>query len=272
MSDIKKARERINQADAIMITAGAGMGVDSGLPDFRGIEGFWRAYPRIKDLGLSFEEIANPKWFLQDPPLAWAFYGHRLNLYRHTIPHSGFTKLRTLVEKKETYFIFTSNVDGQFQKAGFDPNRIVEVHGSIHHLQCSKNCTPKIYNAPDEAIMIDEKTFRAKEPLPSCPACGAIARPNIMMFTDYNFNPKRTDIQSNRLQHFIDRITQEKKKLVILEFGAGEAIPTVRLFGEHLSRIADATLIRVNPREYHAPANALSLPMKAKEAIALLCD
>ena len=73
-SRIKKAREIIEEADAIMIAAGAGMGVDSGLPDFRGKEGFWRAYPIAKKLGLSFQDLANPYWFKKDPYLAWAFY------------------------------------------------------------------------------------------------------------------------------------------------------------------------------------------------------
>ena len=131
---IEKAREAIKEADAVLITAGAGMGVDS-LPDFRGDEGFWKAYPAIKNLKLSFHQMANPIWFTTNPPLAWGFYGHRLNLYRKTTPHSGFSLLLDLVkEKKNNYFIFTSNVDGQFQKAGFSEKKIVEVHGSIHHL------------------------------------------------------------------------------------------------------------------------------------------
>jgi NAD-dependent SIR2 family protein deacetylase len=49
------------------------MGVDSGLPDFRGAQGFWRAYPAIAKLGLSFEGMANPAWFKKNPHLAWAF-------------------------------------------------------------------------------------------------------------------------------------------------------------------------------------------------------
>lgn len=57
----------------MLITAGAGMGVDSGLPDFRGSEGFWKAYPVVANLGLSFEELANPALFKQKPHLAWAF-------------------------------------------------------------------------------------------------------------------------------------------------------------------------------------------------------
>jgi NAD-dependent SIR2 family protein deacetylase len=267
MNELEKAKKIVAEADALLITAGAGMGVDSGLPDFRGIEGFWRAYPVIKDLGLRFEEMANPKWFAQEPTLAWAFYGHRLNLYRKTIPHAGFSKLLEIAKRKEAYFVFTSNVDGQFQKAGFDANRIVEVHGSIQHFQCLNNCNGTIWDADEDTIMIDEKTFRAKEPLPHCPHCNALARPNILMFGDYEWLSYRTDIQSNRLQHFLDTIMIEKKSLAILEFGAGEAIPTVRVFSEQLAKTPNATLIRVNPRDFKVPNGNISLALGAKEMI-----
>ena len=56
-SDISLAAAAIRSADALLITAGAGMGVDSGLPDFRGNEGFWKAYPVVARLGLSFEDM-----------------------------------------------------------------------------------------------------------------------------------------------------------------------------------------------------------------------
>jgi len=78
--NIKKAKEVIEKADALLITAGAGIGVDSGLPDFRGKEGFWRAYPIAKKLGLSFAELANPRWFKENPELAWAFYTKFINI------------------------------------------------------------------------------------------------------------------------------------------------------------------------------------------------
>jgi NAD-dependent SIR2 family protein deacetylase len=82
--DFKPATEAIKNADALFITAGAGMGVDSGLPDFRGNEGFWKAYPAVAKLGLRFSAMANPRWFQTDPHLAWAFYGRRRQLYRNT--------------------------------------------------------------------------------------------------------------------------------------------------------------------------------------------
>jgi NAD-dependent SIR2 family protein deacetylase len=115
------------------------MGVDSGLPDFRGPEGFWRAYPPYRPLGLRFEELADPAHFDDDPELAWGFYGHRLALYRATVPHAGFGVLRRWAERVPTR-VFTSNVDGAFQAAGFAPADVTECHGAIGTLQCSRPC------------------------------------------------------------------------------------------------------------------------------------
>jgi NAD-dependent SIR2 family protein deacetylase len=265
---MRKAGEILRDADAVLITAGAGMGVDSGLPDFRGVEGFWRAYPVIKDLGYSFEEMANPRWFQEEPTLAWAFYGHRYMLYKETEPHAGFNHLLTYAQKKRgKYFVFTSNVDGQFQKAGYDQNRIVEVHGSIHHLQCSVPCSHKITPAHNLHFEIDEKRFRTISPLPKCPDCGAVMRPNILMFGDWNWIPDRTDMQSLALQRWLDEMAQKRYKIAILEFGAGKAIPTVRIFSEQIASTYDAGLIRINPRDYEVPNGGIGISAGAKEAI-----
>lgn len=115
---LERIRTLIESADGVLITAGAGMGVDSGLPDFRGNEGMWRHYPALAKLRMGFSSIANPQAFRKTPELAWGFYGHRLQMYRQTQPHAGFTLLKQLAERRvHGYFVFTSNVDGQFQKA-----------------------------------------------------------------------------------------------------------------------------------------------------------
>ncbi len=246
---IQKAKILLEQADALFITAGAGMGVDSGLPDFRGVEGFWNAYPKARELGLRFEEMANPEWFERDPYLAWAFYGHRLHLYRDTVPHEGFSKLLKLSNsKKYESFVFTSNVDGQFQKAGFGEDQVMECHGSIHHLQCIDDCQKKIWSAKDTVVKIGDG-FRAADPLPHCPDCGRVARPNILMFGDYGWNYSRTDTQRDRLVQWMDRVEEEGASLAIIEMGAGTAVPTVRNTSEQIAQRFGVPLIRINPRE-----------------------
>jgi NAD-dependent SIR2 family protein deacetylase len=250
--NLELAKQKIEEADAILITAGAGMGVDSGLPDFRGDEGFWRAYPVIKDLGYSFVDMANPEWFETQPELAWAFYGHRLNLYRETVPHKGFAMLKALVEAKEDYFIFTSNVDGQFQKAGFPEAKIYECHGSIHHMQCTQ-CSTEIYSADEVEVEIDMKVFEAKN-IPRCPACNEVARPNILMFGDWNWDSSRSDAQSVRFERFKQRVRHNNHKIAIIEIGAGTHIPTVRHQSEYTASELNGFVVRINPRDYQIEA------------------
>ena len=96
-----------------------------------------RAYPLFKDKGLKHDEVCTPRWFEEDPEFAWGFFGHQINLYTETEPHKGFQILkRWALAKEQGHFVYTSNVDGHFQRAGFSKNNIVEYHGSLHFLQC----------------------------------------------------------------------------------------------------------------------------------------
>jgi NAD-dependent SIR2 family protein deacetylase len=243
---LARAASLLRDADGLLIGAGAGIGVDSGLPDFRGDHGFWRAYPPLAKRGIRFVEIANPRSFALHPELAWGFYGHRLALYRATIPHEGFAILRELGARlPQGAFVFTSNVDGQFQRAGFAEDRLVECHGSIHHLQCVLPCSGEIWPAdavqPLMAPMIDPGDRLMRPPLPSCPHCGALARPNVLMFNDGNWLGARTEAQYARLEAWLARV----RRPVVIEIGAGTDVPSVRRTCESLG----APLIRINPRE-----------------------
>ncbi|MGU7782490.1 SIR2 family NAD-dependent protein deacylase [Burkholderia sp. PU8-34] len=242
---VTAAIDALSRADALLVTAGAGMGVDSGLPDFRGTDGFWRAYPALRHERFEFHEIASPQAFRARAPLAWGFYGHRLALYRSTIPHAGFAILRRWIDAMPNGgFVLTSNVDGQFQKAGFDPARIVEIHGSIHALQCLRPCTEHTWTADAIVPVVDEATCRLVGDMPACPHCGGIARPNILMFGDAGWIGAHYDAQQRALEDWL----AGAGRVVVVEVGAGTAIPTVRLLSERIG----ADVIRINAREAHA--------------------
>lgn len=257
---LQQAADLIGSADALMITAGAGMGVDSGLPDFRGNEGMWQAYPALGRARIDFTEIANPQAFADDPQLAWGFYGHRLKLYRDTVPHAGFALLQQWASTMSYgAFVFTSNVDGQFQRAGFHPDRLIECHGSIHHLQCSSGCDD-IWPADAFTPTIDAQHCRLLSPLPRCPHCGALARPNILMFDDWHWLEQRTEAQQRRYRQW----RSQSKQPVIIEIGAGTAIPSVRHFGEQ----QPVPLIRINKREAAVRrADDIAIPLGGLEAL-----
>ena len=271
-ADLRRAAEALDAADALVIGAGAGMGVDSGLPDFRGAEGFWKAYPPYAQLGLNFYELANPRWFRHDPLLAWGFYGHRLNLYRAARPHAGFAILRRWGEAMaHGARVVTSNVDGQFQRAGFDPDHIVEVHGAIDWMQCTGDCGIRTFPADPYEVVVDEATMRAATPLPRCPACGALARPNILMFGDFDWNGDRTDAQERRFALWATSFPRDPAvRLVVVECGAGMAVPSVRNACESLARRFDGTLIRINLREPEVPRGQIGLPSGALAALAAI--
>jgi NAD-dependent SIR2 family protein deacetylase len=250
---VDTAARLVGEADALLVCAGAGMGVDSGLPDFRGDAGFWKAYPPYARLGLSFVDVADPAHFDADPELAWGFYGHRLGLYRATVPHAGFGILRSWGERlPHGVQVFTSNVDGQFQRAGF--GGVVEAHGSIHHLQCLRPCLKDVWPADDVEVSVDEDTMRAIPPLPRCRHCGGLARPNILMFGDWFWIGEPAGVQEGKLADWLTMLARAKAHLTVVELGAGTDLRTVRMRAERTAatmagsgRRSGGALIRINP-------------------------
>ncbi len=260
----KSAAEVLKEAKALVVTAGAGMGVDSGLPDFRGDKGFWNAYPMYERLGINFVEAANPLHFAMDPAFGWGFYGHRANLYRDASPHAGFQILLGWASRYNLdYFVATSNVDGHFQRAGFAEDRVYEVHGSILYMQCLTPCSDAIWEN-DEIVEVDLDSMRAKN-IPRCPHCSAVARPNILMFGDFSWLSERSDRQSYRFNHFLYEHRDEN--LVVVEIGAGTGVPTIRRMSEHIGDQRHVTVIRINLRESHIRQPHISIACAGLEAL-----
>jgi NAD-dependent SIR2 family protein deacetylase len=266
--DMRSVAKYIQQSDSLIITAGAGIGVDSGLPDFRGNEGFWQAYPALGNKLLEFSKIATPRMFTMDISNAWGFYGHRLNLYREIQPHFGFNILKRWCDSMpKGYWIFTSNVDGQFQKAGFSENQVVERHGSIHHLQCTEPCSESVWSAEPFIPNINTQQCLLSNDAPNCKNCGAPARPNILMFNDDEWLTTRYELQLERRNSWLSDI----KKPTIIELGAGKKIPTVRIFSEEMAQKYNAPLIRINLIDADVShLNGIGLKMGALDALQLI--
>jgi hypothetical protein len=104
-------------------------------------------------------------------------------------------------------------------------------------------------------------------PLPACPRCGALARPNVLMFNDGSWLDARTAAQYGRFEAWL----RQAQRLVVIELGAGTDVPSVRRMGESLG----APLIRINPREPEVPlprdvgiaAGALDALRRLREAL-----
>lgn len=260
----ERVAKELKTADALLIGAGAGMGVDSGLPDFRGIDGLWKKVSPMQGQLLA-----------DDPASSWGFFAHCLELFRTNSPHPGFAILKSWTEKYfPDYFIFTTNIDRHFQESGFPEERILEEHGSIYHHQCiaGLRCSAAIWPVPagfNESLTFDRETLKLTSPMPTCPNCGDLARPNVLLFGDRGWVPQRTVAQEEKYYGWVLEKKQKKQKIVALEFGAGTAVPTVRVECQKVGH----TLIRINPhqflvvRDHREEKKAISLPLGALDAV-----
>lgn len=225
---IEKITNAIRNADGIVILAGAGMGVDAGIPDFRGNSGLWTAEKE------NFIKFATADSFFIRPLEAWNFYITRLINYSKLEPHRGYHDLRKL---DKDMFVVTSNVDGHFERSGWDVDRLYEIHGNLKWIQCSRHCCDDMQPMPQFSAALS-----SLDDAPNCPHCGAISRPVVMMFEDAWFVATHAIEQSRRYMKW----AENKRNIVGIEIGAGTAVPSIRMFGEQQT----SALIRINPHDH----------------------
>ena len=265
--EIVRAAQAVSRADCVLIMVGAGMGVDSGLPDFRGNGGMYAQDGPFLSSGLDLLDIATTKALTERPRLAWGFQMRMFEMFRDAEPHAGHEVLLEWTRARP-YFVYTSNVDGQFQKAGFDPRRIVECHGSVHWLQSHmpENQEGEVWPIGDLSLEVDPETGEALGELPVCPRTGKLARLNVLMFGDFEWLITRTFEQEMAYEAWLERISS--MRCVIVEAGAGVQIPSVHDQSEKLLRtLDDATLIRINPERLRSPEGTIYVQMGAAEAL-----
>jgi NAD-dependent SIR2 family protein deacetylase len=220
-----------HSADGILILAGAGMSVDSGLPDFRGSNGMWT---KAKE---DFISLATARGFDDDPLASWNFYISRMLAYGHTKPHAGYTRLLDAVNQHgKDYFVVTSNVDGHFHMAGYDPARIYEIHGDLRHAQCKQPCTRQLQPMPRFTA-----TLSSIDEIPRCARCQQSLRPNVLMFSDPSMVWTNIDLGEDRFRRWME----PRMSVLGIEIGAGTVIPSIRYIAEERT----STLIRINPYE-----------------------
>jgi NAD-dependent SIR2 family protein deacetylase len=289
MKNIKECKEYINHYDSLLIVAGAGLGIDSGLPDYRGPQGLWNTWHPARHLNMTYENLSTHELFLENPALAWGFHTFLTKIYYELDPHQGYFDLLNICKHKfnDNYFVLTSNVDSQFLKSGFDENKLYEVHGTKRLWQCTnKNCNkmhyPWLMNI-DDLPRVDDKTLTAMKPFPKCKYCDSMARPNVSFFGDYFFNEKICKKQSLKLFDWLEK--NKGRKLLIMELGCGVSKHSVRfmLKDNQYSMMSNewklpksflanhnTKLIRINPDDEDDCEGVIKINFGAKKALRLL--
>lgn len=268
--DIINAKVLLEKADAILIISGAGMSVDSGIPTYRGKNGLWEKTIKIYDEIYSYNEISSLAMWKKNPDLVWGFKSNFYKTINEKEPHQGYYDLLTgLQNKNYDYFIATSNVDGYFHRAGFDSEKIYEVHGTIENIQCTKKwCNERhgVYKTKSYPHYIppcfEYAPFIACY-LPNCTSCNNILRPNISLFGDDEFYGVPYEHQRRRLNTWLKDIERKKNKLIILEIGCGINPHSLRMCngkmmsGEWKMPIIENNIgtIRINPDDIQEDDN-----------------
>ena len=242
---IQLAAGFIRKAKKIVILAGSGMSADSGLSTFRDKSGYW------KNTSIDHFKMASHTTFLNDAVVSWNFYADRVSSYRAAKPHLGYEILHGWCKRMRVgnCFVFTSNVDQLFLKAGFADQQIFHCHGILDFMYCSDNrCQSRqtgLNHISEEQLLEIQNGA-----LPTC-SCGQIMRPHVMMFGDQSFHHSANDQAIERWNTFLQSI-KRTDNLVVLEIGAGSTVTTVEDVTWQLSKIASA-VIQINPNKLAPP-------------------
>lgn len=244
---IREAREKLAAADAVVIGAGAGLSAAAGL-DYSGPE-FKREFADyIAKYG--FPDLYSSSFY--DFPTEeerWARWARHID-YARFRPGAFplYSELFNLVKDKN-YFVITTNVDAQFRKAGFNPERIFEVQGDYGLMQCAVGCHPKTYSdkeTVEEILKHSHDLTVDSEYVPICPVCGGNmdvhVRKNQYFVQDEQWNKAATSYEQFMTKY------ADKGRVVLLELGVGYNTPAIIRypFEQIAYRNPNATLIRLN--------------------------
>jgi NAD-dependent deacetylase len=189
IDDAVLARVRAAGAGPVVVLTGAGISAESGIPTFRGKEGYWTVGAREYHP----QELATNAAFTQMPWEVWAWYLYRRGVCRRAEPNAAH---RALVELAgalgERMTLVTQNVDGLHRRAGSPPERTYEIHGNIDRMRCARECTTKTFAVPDAAPLLGkgEVVDDAARAVLVCPRCGKPARPHVLWFDEMYDEPR----------------------------------------------------------------------------------
>jgi len=237
MTDIERAVELLTPVRKLVVTTGAGMSKESGIPTFRDApSALWANY--------NPEDLATPEGFRRDPALVWNWYVERRKMIGEAAPHPGHFAVAELEPMFGEFLVVTQNIDDLHRKAG--SKNIVEVHGNIFRYKCFDNDHPV------------EKLPATKEVPPRC-HCGSMIRPDVVWFGEM------------LAQEDLDRAFAALSacEAVLVVGTSGIVYPAAGF--PHAAKNLGATVVEVNPEETPITAVAdVFVKAQAGEALPLL--
>jgi NAD-dependent deacetylase len=162
----------------VLVITGAGASAESGIPTFRGKDGYWRNLDPLK--------LATPEAFARDPELVWQWYRERRQRIRDAQPNAAHEAIAKLAQCADEFLLVTQNVDDLHERAGLAKVQMVQIHGDIFVTKCSR-CG---FNRHDYPRLIaaatcgpaSEQVEGQQNGVPKCTKCDALMRPGVIWF------------------------------------------------------------------------------------------
>jgi NAD-dependent deacetylase len=230
-----KRLERIRGKVAVL--TGAGISAESGIPTFRGPEGYWT----VGSTEYRPEQMATEAMFALDPWEVWSWYLYRRTVCRHAEPNAGHLAVARMEELLGDRFrLITQNVDGLHLRAGSSNERTFQIHGNLHFMRCKASCSQDLYPVPTamEDKGRNQPLSEYEKTLLVCPACGGMTRPHVLWFDEF-YN-----------EHFYaadSAIQWASRSDLLLVVGTAGATNLPMQIGRLVSQNPEALLIDVNP-------------------------
>lgn len=243
---LEAACASLEKAQAILIGAGAGLSAAAGSPYSGPV--FEREFADyIARYG--FTDLYSSSFYpFPTPGEYWARWARHIDLIRLRTPALPLYHTLLRLVSGRTWFVITTNVDGQFLKAGFDPERLFMVQGDYGLMQCARGCHPQVY--PDgeavKGMLAATRDFSVPaEALPRCPVCAGPMDVHVRKDRFFVEDPA-WEAAAARYEDFLERWGRDR--LVLLELGVGFNTPGIirHPFEKIAARNPQATLIRLN--------------------------
>jgi NAD-dependent protein deacetylase/lipoamidase len=189
----------------VLVVTGAGVSAESGIPTFRGKDGYWRNLDPIK--------LATPEAFARDPELVWQWYRERRQRIRNARPNAAHEAIAKLAQCADEFLLVTQNVDDLHERAGLAKAEMVQIHGDIFVTKCSRcdfnnagrGGSPEppvggVIGVPDGRLRSTAPTSENDANLRHCPECNAPMRPGVVWFGEPL--PSR---ETERVENYLQR-------------------------------------------------------------------
>jgi len=240
----------------VFVLTGAGVSAESGIPTFRGKDGYWR--------NLDPTQLATPEAFGRDPKLVWDWYRERRQGIRNARPNAAHEAIARLAHETEEFLLVTQNVDDLHARAGVAAEKMVQIHGDIFVTRCSRcefsyagrggspeppgACVVQPTNGRLRSTPLGREHAKAfgvaatsmqQEKIPKCPECAAFMRPGVVWFGE-----QLSQNELERVEHFLDGGACD----VVIVAGTTATFGYIIDWALRASRDG-AELIEVNPEE-----------------------